>query len=432
MLMTDIIAKKRNNAELTHKEIYFFVDAVTNGLIPDYQISALLMAIAINGMSTRETLDLTLAMQHSGDTLDLSRFGDKSVDKHSTGGVGDKTTPIVAAVCAALGCKVAKMSGRGLGYTGGTIDKLEAITGFKTNLSEDEFFSVCEKTGMCIMGKSSHFAPADKRIYEIRDVTATVQSIPLIASSVMSKKLAMGAKNIVLDVKYGSGAFMKNRKDAVKLAQLMVEIGKGAGRNTVALVTNMNAPLGCAVGNSLEIKEICDVLKGKGAKDLTLLCIELCAYMYSLCFSVPKSEALPKIKQAISDGSAFKLFCETVALQGGDVSLVTGEKDFPCAEYSLEILSLTNGFVNSIDCGAVGKASCLCGAGRETIDNTIDYSAGIILNKKVGDAVKKNDVLATLYGAKQKVLSQAEALKCAYKITTTPPRKNKLIYKVIK
>lgn len=429
--MTDIIAKKRDKKELSDEEIRFFVSGVTDCTIPDYQISALLMSIVLNGMTDAETLSLTLAMAGSGDMLDLSALGDKTVDKHSTGGVGDKTTLVVAPVAAALGCTVAKMSGRGLGHTGGTVDKFESITGYKADLSEQEFTDIAKKTGMCIIGKSSNFAPADKRIYALRDVTATVESIPLIASSVMSKKLAAGAKNIVLDVKYGSGAFMKTAEDAEKLADKMVKIGKDAGRNTVAIITDMDTPLGVTVGNSLEVKEACDVLKGGGSADLKEICVALASYMYSLCFNKSIEECKAEVNRVIDDGSAFKALIDTVRLQGGDADLLTGAKEFPTPKFKTELTAERDGFITSMDCETVGKAARLCGAGRETVAEKIDPCAGIVLHKKMGDYVRSGEILATLYGEKQKALNGVQLLKTAYNFGETRPVCNKLIYKII-
>ena len=430
--MTDIIIKKRDGGELSKEEIDFFVSGVTDGSVPDYQISALLMAMLLVGMSDRETVLLTLAMAESGDMLDLSSLGDKTVDKHSTGGVGDKTTPIVASVAAALGCTVAKMSGRGLGHTGGTTDKLESIDGYRTDITEEEFLRNAAECGMCLAGHSGNLTPADKRLYAIRDVTGTVESIPLIAASVMSKKLAAGAKHIVLDVKYGSGAFMKTPESAEELAKEMVKIGKSAGRKMTALITNMDIPLGFAVGNSLEIREAVSVLKGEGPSDLTELCTELAAAMYRSCFDCGYDEAVNSVKEAIKNGRAFETFVKAVKLQGGDVCLITGERDFPNSESSREIFAESDGYITSMDCEAVGRAACISGAGREKKDDVIDLSAGIILKKKTGDYVNQGEPLATVYGGKNRISEAAETLFRAYKIGSEKPKQGPLIYKVIK
>lgn len=430
--MTDIIIKKRDGGELSKEEIDFFVSGVTDGSVPDYQISALLMAMLLVGMSDRETVLLTLAMAQSGDMLDLSSLGDKTVDKHSTGGVGDKTTPIVASVAAALGCTVAKMSGRGLGHTGGTTDKLESIDGYRTDITEEEFLRNAAECGMCLAGHSGNLTPADKRLYAIRDVTGTVESIPLIAASVMSKKLAAGAKHIVLDVKYGSGAFMKTPDSAEAMAKEMVKIGKSAGRKMTALITNMNIPLGFAVGNSLEIREAVSVLKGEGPSDLTELCIELSAAMYGSCFDCGYDEAVNSVKEVIKNGRAFETFVKAVKLQGGDVRLITGERDFSNSESSREIFAESDGYITSMDCEAVGRAACISGAGREKKEDVIDLSSGIILKKKTGDYVNQGEPLATVYGSKNRISEAIDTLFGAYKIGSEKPKQEPLIYKVIK
>lgn len=431
MIFTDIITKKRNKEELTNQEIEFFVSSVTNDSVPDYQISALLMAIVLNGMSDAETLCLTESMAKSGDMLDLSPLGDNTVDKHSTGGVGDKTTLVIAPIVAALGCNVAKMSGKGLGHTGGTIDKLEAIDGYKTTLSGEEFINIAKKHGVCVTGQSGNLTPADKKLYAIRDVTATVESIPLIASSIMSKKLAAGAKNIVLDVKYGSGAFMKTKRDAELLAKTMVKIGKGAERNTAALITNMNTPLGNAIGNSLEVIEAAELLKGNYSKDLFEICTSLAANMYKLCSSLTYDECLARVYEVIEDGTAFKKLCDWVEAQGGNTELLTGKQKFKKSEAEITVSSTTTGFVSETDCYKIGKAACLCGAGRQTLDEKLDLSAGIILHKKTGDYVKSGEPLATLYGKAEKLYDAEKLLLSAYKFTNQKVKKQKLIYKTI-
>lgn len=427
--MTDIIEKKRDKHPLDDKELEFFVSGVTDKSIPDYQISALLMAILLNGMDRRETLTLTSLMAKSGDMLDLSDLS-HTADKHSTGGVGDKTTLAVAPIAAALGCTVAKMSGRGLGFTGGTVDKLESITGYKTVLDTAEFKKIAKEHGMCITGQSGNFAPADKRLYAIRDVTATVNSIPLIASSIMSKKLAAGAETIVLDVKFGSGAFMKTPEDAEVLAREMVEIGKGAGRKTAAVITDMDVPLGFAVGNALEVTEAVRVLKGEGEKNLTSLCVLLAAKMYQISFDKTEEESIAMAKRVVEDGSAFKVLCGAVKTQGGDEKLLTGEHKFPAAAQT-ELTAEKDGYIAAMNSETVGKAAVIAGAGRERLGDSIDYSAGIILSKKYGDYVKKGERLATLYGATERLQNARERLANAYSIGESKPPEKPIVYKVI-
>lgn len=431
MRMTDIIAKKRDGKELNQKEIEFFVKGAADGSIPDYQTSALLMAIYLGGMTENETTHLTLAMAESGDILDLSSLGDKTVDKHSTGGVGDKTTLVCAPIAAALGCTVAKMSGRGLGHTGGTVDKLESITGYKTSLSREEFFDTAKRHGICLMGHSGSFAPADGKLYSLRDVTATVESIPLIASSIMSKKIAAGAKTIVLDVKYGSGAFMKTPEKAEELAKSMVKIGKNAGRNTAAVITDMEIPLGNTIGNALEVKEACEILKGKGDKRLSDLCITLAANMYALSFGVDIETATMAAQKSIEDGSAFKKLCDTVAAQGGDIKLLTGEKEFGKAESILYFKAPISGYISKIDSYLLGKAAGLSGAGRETLESVIDPSAGIVLKKQYGDFAEKGEVIAEVHGKQEKLDGISEFLSQAFAFSAELPPERPLIYKII-
>lgn len=430
MRMTDIIEKKRDRLPLSENEIKFFVSGVTDGSIPDYQISALLMAILLNGMNREETLLLTNEMAKSGDMLDLSALP-HTADKHSTGGVGDKTTLIAAPAAAAMGCTVAKMSGRGLGFTGGTVDKLESITGYNTAVTTEVFMRTARREGICIVGQSGNFAPADKRLYAIRDVTATVNSIPLIASSIMSKKLAAGAETIVLDVKFGSGAFMKTAADAVRLAEEMVSIGRGAGKKTAAVITDMDSPLGRAVGNALEVKEAVSVLKGRGPDDLKELSVLLAAQMYKLSFGASEKESLEKANRVISDGSAFSKLKNAAAAMGGDAGLLTGEREFPAAGGSKEIYAAESGYITSLDSETVGKASGMTGAGRETLKDKIDYSAGILLDKKYGDRVEKGERLAVLYGSPERLEDAAAALMSAYSYGSKKPPEKPLIYKII-
>lgn len=400
MRMYDIITKKRDGKELSKEEIQFFVDGYVSEEIPDYQVSALLMAIYFNGMSDRETSDLTMCMASSGDMVDLQSIDGIKVDKHSTGGVGDKTTLIVAPIVASLGVKVAKMSGRGLGFTGGTIDKMESIPGMRTAIAREEFFDIVNRVGVSVVGQSGNLVPADKKLYALRDVTGTIESIPLIASSVMSKKIAAGSDCIVLDVKVGSGAFMKSEEDAIKLAQKMVSIGESVGRKTIALITDMDRPLGNAIGNSLEIMEICSTLKGEGPKDLTELCILLASNMLYLA---GKSENLDDCmlmaRNAIADGSAFLKLKEMVNAQGGDVSVLDDSSNFAFAQVQHKVYAKEEGFIFSMDTQKCGIASMVLGAGRETKESQIDYSAGIVLHKKIGDKVKIGDCIATLYSS---------------------------------
>ena len=432
MRMYDINAKKRDGKELSDAEIRFVVNEYVAEQIPDYQVSALLMAIYFNGMTEQETASLTQYMAMSGDIVDLTYFGDFSSDKHSTGGVGDKTTLIVAPIAAACGCKVAKMSGRGLGHTGGTADKLEAIKGYKTNISGDEFFNIVNKVGVAVVTQSGNLTPADKKLYALRDVTATVESIPLITSSVMSKKLASGAKNIVLDVKYGSGAFMKTKEDAEKLAQSMVNIGKLCGRKTTALITDMNTPLGFAVGNSLEVIEAIDVLKGKQKGDLYEISIALAGNMIALANNISEQEAQDKARRALDSGMAFLKFREWIVAQGGDANCIDDTSRFDTAAYSMEIKSSSGGFISCMDCEKIGAAAAILGAGRITKEDKIDLTAGIILSAKTGDYVGFGDRIATLYSNSKEKLSEAAAIYKSAIQTGSAPQRSPLIYKTIK
>ncbi len=431
MLMTDIIAKKRDKIALTDREIAFFVKGAANKSIPDYQLSALLMAICINGMNEEETACLALQMAHSGDVLDLSSLGPHTADKHSTGGIGDKTTLIAAPIAAALGCSVAKMSGRGLGHTGGTVDKLEAISGYKTSLDVEEFLNTAKNIGICITGHGGGFAPADKTLYALRDVTSTVESIPLIASSIMSKKIAAGAKALVLDVKIGKGAFMKELASAEELAKAMVKIGKNAGIKTCALITDMNIPLGNKIGNALEVSEALEILSGKGDERLTELSLMLAANMYSLSFGETMENSLKKAKTALRDGSALEKLTELVDALGGDTALITGEKSFPRPDCCLPLISPCDGYISQIDGFLVGKAACLSGAGRETLEDKLDPSAGIEFKKSYGDFVKKGEAVAEIMGKQEKLGSALEVLKTALFYSNEKPSDLPLIYKTI-
>ena len=433
MRMYDIIKNKRDNKELTKEEIEFFVKGYTDGSIPDYQASALTMAIFFNGMTEKETATLTLAMANSGDTVDLSDFGNKTVDKHSTGGVGDKTTLIVAPIVASLGCIIAKMSGRGLGHTGGTVDKLESIEGFNTSLSPEEFFTQVKNTNIAVIGQTGNLTPADKKLYSLRDVTATVDSIPLIASSIMSKKLAAGSHTIVLDVKCGSGAFMKTPDDAKALAEEMVKIGKNNGRNMAAIITDMNTPLGKNIGNSLEVIEAIEILKGNGAEDLKFVACALASEIVSLSKNITAEEANELVENAILSGEAFKKLKEWISHQGGNEEWIENPENFPKAEYSEDIMAEKDCYISSMNAEEIGVASVILGAGREKKDDIIDFTAGIILNKKTGDKVTKGDIIATLYtNNKNSLTSAKEKFLSAIEFSNEKPEKIPLIYKIVR
>ncbi len=433
MRIYDIIQKKKYGETLTKEEIDFFVDGFTNGNIHDYQASALMMAIWFNGMDDREITDLTLAMAHSGDMIDLSGIDGFTVDKHSTGGVGDKTTLIVAPIVAACGGKVAKMSGRGLGHTGGTIDKLESIRGFDTALSKEAFINAVNSCGLCVVGQTGNLAPADKKLYALRDVTATVDSIPLIASSIMSKKLAAGSQGIVLDVKTGSGAFMKTVEESTLLAEKMVAIGNAAGRRTVALITDMDVPLGNAIGNSLEVKEAINVLRGEQKDDLFEVCIALASNMLCLVHSKAYDECEKMALEAVANGSALAKLREMVNAQGGNGEWIDSPDLFPEADFSHDVVSEANGFISFMDAQKIGTSSVVLGAGRESKDDSIDFSAGIILRRKTGDKVSKGDVIATLYSNKKEAFASAEKLfKSALEFSAEYTKENKAVIKTIK
>ena len=407
MRMYDLIMKKRNGGVLTDQEIEYMVNGYVKGEIADYQMSAMLMSIWFKGMNDHEIGELTQVMARSGDMIDLSGIEGKKVDKHSTGGVGDKTTLIVAPIVAACGGKVAKMSGRGLGHTGGTVDKLEAIPGFRTELDRKEFFGIVNKIGLSLIGQSGNLAPADKKIYALRDVTATVDSIPLIASSIMSKKIAAGSDCILLDVKTGSGAFMKTLDDSIALARQMVAIGAHAGRNTVALITDMDIPLGHAIGNSLEVIESVETLKGHGPSDLTEVCLQLAANMLFLVGKGSIEECRAMAEKAIQDGSAFEKFAAMVEAQGGDSSVLRDTAKFAKAPFSQEVLAPADGYIVKMNAEECGVTSVVLGAGRETKESSIDFSAGIMIHKKYGELVKKAEKIATLYTSKQELLAPA-------------------------
>lgn len=419
MRFYDIIKKKRDGNELSTEEINFFVSSYTQGHIPDYQAAAFLMAVYFQKMSKRETADLTMAMMRSGDTMDLSAIEGVKVDKHSTGGVGDKTTLVLGPLVAAAGVPVAKMSGRGLGHTGGTVDKLESISGFHIELSADKFIQNVNDIKLAVVGQSGNLAPADKKLYALRDVTATVDNISLIASSVMSKKLAAGADAIVLDVKVGRGAFMKNEEEAFKLAKEMVDIGSCVERETIAVITDMNEPLGYAVGNALEVKEAVDTLKGKGPKDLEELCLVLGSQMLVAAKKASNPHHAREILQKlIENGEAFNKFKEFVTAQGGDSSIIDFPEKLPQASIQYQIRSEQRGFVQQIEADTIGLAALVLGAGRETKESIIDLSVGVILRKKIGDFVENDEVIAEIHANSEETAKEAEKMILkAYQLT---------------
>ncbi|UTE76215.1 pyrimidine-nucleoside phosphorylase [Rossellomorea sp. KS-H15a] len=419
MRMVDLIEKKREGKELSTEEIKFIVEGYTDGSIPDYQVSALTMAIFFKDMSDRERADLTMAMVESGDQIDLSAIEGIKVDKHSTGGVGDTTTLVLGPLVASVGVPVAKMSGRGLGHTGGTIDKLESVEGFHVEIENEEFIRLVNKNKLAVIGQSGNLTPADKKLYSLRDVTATVNSIPLIASSIMSKKIAAGADAIVLDVKTGAGAFMKTLDDSKDLAKAMVNIGNNVGRKTMAVISDMSQPLGYAIGNALEVKEAIDTLKGEGPEDLTELCLTLGSHMVFLAEKASTlEEARALLQRAIEDGSAlenFKVFLES---QGGDPSVVDDPAKLPQAKYKIELEAKQDGYVSEIVADAVGTAAMWLGAGRATKDSVIDLAVGLELRKKIGDEVKAGDSLATIYSNEENIDNVKEKLYESIKVTT--------------
>ncbi len=433
MRMYDLIMKKRNGGALSGEEIRFMVQGYTKGEIPDYQMSAMMMAIYFRGMDADETLALTMEMAHSGDMLDLSDIHGVKVDKHSTGGVGDKTSLALTPMVAAAGVTVAKMSGRGLGHTGGTIDKLESFSGFSTAITEQQFKENVNRIGIAIMGQTADLAPADKKLYALRDVTATVDNMSLIASSIMSKKLAAGADAIVLDVKTGSGAFMKTQEDSFALAREMVRIGNGAGRKTIAVVSDMDQPLGCAVGNALEVREAVDTLRGCGPEDFVELCLTLGSCMLVAGGKAATEEEAEQILRAvIEDGSALDKLAEFIAAQGGDRELVYHPEKLPQASITQEIESPADGYIQRIVCDEIGICSLILGGGRETKESAIDLSVGLVLHKKVGDAVKKGESLAVIHANDQAKLDMAkERFLQAYTIASDPVEKKPLIKGIV-
>ena len=423
MRMYDIILKKRANLPLTDEEIRFVIDGYVNGEIPDYQVSALLMTIVFNGMNARELGTLTLAMAQSGNMVDLSNIDGITVDKHSTGGVGDKTTLIIAPLVAASGGKVAKMSGRGLGHTGGTIDKMESIPNLKVSLEKDAFINQVNKIGLAVIGQSEGLAPADKKLYALRDVTGTVDSIPLIASSVMSKKLASGAQAILLDVKVGSGAFMKNIEDARELAKAMVDIGKENGRSVKAILTDMDRPLGHAIGNALEIREVIDTLKGHGPEDLTHECIIMAAHMLVLSHICDYETALSRVQEALDSGAALERLRMMIDAQDGDSRVIDDESLLAIGKFTYDVTAPQDGYITHMNTEQCGIASVMLGAGRTVKDGPIDYSAGIVMHKKTGDAVSMGERIATLYASDESLFTNAaQTYLAAITIGNTAPK----------
>ncbi|MFC4387716.1 pyrimidine-nucleoside phosphorylase [Gracilibacillus marinus] len=433
MRMVDIIAQKRNGDKLTEEEIQFFIENYMSDKIPDYQVASLMMAIYFQGMDEEETANLTKYMVQSGDEIDLSKVQGHKVDKHSTGGVGDKMTFIVGPLVAAAGIPVAKMSGRGLGHTGGTIDKLESIPGFDVELSNEQFIKNVNKYKLAVVGQTGNLAPADKKLYALRDVTATVNSIPLIASSIMSKKIASGADSIVLDVKTGSGAFMKSLEDSKKLAKEMVKIGKELNRNTIAVISDMNQPLGYEIGNANEVKEAIEVLQGKNIEDLRELGIELAAHMTVLggVYST-YAEATERLEQLIQNGKAFEAFRNFIKAQNGDVSVIDDVSKLPTSKFHIEVLATTSGYVHAMDAEAIGTAAMHLGAGRATKDDKINHGVGITLHKKIGDYVAMDEPLVTLHADTESLNQVIDIIRKAFTINEKKVDKNKMIYDVIK
>ncbi len=433
MRMVDIIAKKRNGDPLTEQEITFFIEEYMKEKIPDYQVSALMMAIYYQGMTQEETANLTKNMVASGDVIDLSPIEGHKVDKHSTGGVGDKTTFIVGPLVAAAGIPVAKMSGRGLGHTGGTVDKLESIPGFKVELTNQQFIDNVNKYKLSVVGQTGNLAPADKKLYALRDVTATVDSIPLIASSIMSKKIASGADSIVLDVKTGSGAFMKSFEDSKQLAEEMVTIGKQLDRQTIAIISDMNQPLGYEIGNANEVKEAVEVLQGKRVEDLRELAIELATHMTILGGVYQNyNEATQSLEKLIDNGDALNCFMDFIKAQGGDITVIEDLSKLPGSSYKVEVKADQKGYIHEMEADEIGVAAMHLGAGRATKDDDINHGVGITLRKKIGDPVESGDTLAILNSDQENVENIINIVKDAYTIKSEKTNKQKMIYEVIK
>ena len=432
MRMVDIIEKKREGKELTKEEIRFFVNGYTEGTVPDYQVSALLMAIYFQDMTDAERAELTMAMVESGDQIDLAGIAGVKVDKHSTGGVGDTTTLPLAAMVAAVGVPVAKMSGRGLGHTGGTIDKLEAIKGFHVELTSEEFVKQVNELGMAVIGQSGNLTPADKKLYALRDVTATVSSIPLIASSIMSKKIAAGADAIVLDVKTGDGAFMKTVEDSKRLAEAMVKIGNSVGRNTMAIISDMSQPLGYAIGNALEVQEAIDTLKGNGPEDLNELCYTLGAQMVVLGGKAKTiEEARKMLEEVVANGAALDVLKKFIAAQGGDASVVDDPSRLPQAKYVSEVVAKEAGYIAKIEADDIGTAAMLLGAGRATKESEIDLAVGLVLRKKVGEYVEAGESIVTVHANTENIDNVVEKIYAHIHLSKEPVEAPKLIEAII-
>lgn len=433
MNICDIINKKKRGLALNKGELEFFASGYMSGGIPDYQASALLMAICLCGMNGEETSMLTTLIRDSGEQIDLSRFGDATVDKHSTGGVGDKTTMIIAPIAAAVGCKIAKLSGRALGHTGGTIDKLESIPGMSTSLSTEQFCNQVENIGIAVAGGNRNLAPLDKRLYALRDVTATVDSIPLIASSIMGKKLAAGSRSIVLDVKYGSGSFVKTAEGAERLAEAMLDIGQRCGRRVSAVITDMDSPLGHAVGNILEVKEAISALSGNMAEDLAEVCYALAAEMVHLGLGVAPDEARRLCLRAVSSGEALKKLKKWIGAQGGDTDCVENPDKFGTAAFSLDVRAREDGYITAMDTERIGMCALRLGAGRITKDSVICPEAGLLIKKKVGDPVRRGEAVATLFANEERLLPEvAEDYISALCFGESAPRKTNKIHKIIR
>ncbi|MGM9923662.1 MAG: pyrimidine-nucleoside phosphorylase [Bacillus sp. (in: firmicutes)] len=429
MRMVDLIEKKRDGGELTKEEITFLINGYTDGSIPDYQMSSFLMSVFFNGMTPAETANMTMAMVNSGDVIDLSAIKGIKVDKHSTGGVGDTTTIVLAPLVAAVGVPVAKLSGRGLGHTGGTVDKFESIAGFQAEINNEQFIKQVNEVNIAVTGPTGNLTPADKKIYGLRDVTATVNSIPLMASSIMSKKIASGSDAIVLDVKMGAGAFMKDLETAKELAEAMVSIGNNVGRNTMAVISDMDQPLGYAIGNAFEVKEAIDTLRGEGPADLEELCLTLGSKMVVLAKHADTvEEAREMLKEVIRNGKALETFKLFVEAQGGDASVIEEPSKLPQAKYQIEVKAKEDGYVAGIEADSIGTAAMILGAGRATKESTVDLAVGLMLHKKISDELKKGDTIVTIHSNRENVQDVMDKIYASYKISKTKVAKPTLVH----